>query len=148
MLRHAAPKLCRFSTDAVDQRHKNQAAQAVKFRGVTDLGPLFEIETVDVRGVPTKVFTNAPPSLRMVWEGSAAHGDRDYLVYEDERITFAEAHRQVRALAAWLRGEGVQPRDRVAIATRNYPEWVIAFWATQALGATAVPLNAWWTGRE
>ena len=98
--------------------------------------------------MPTKVFTNAPPSLRAVWEGSAVHADNDYLVYEDERITFAEAHRQVRALATWLRQAGVQQRDRVAIATRNHPEWVIAFWAAQGLGATAVPLNAWWTGPE
>jgi len=115
---------------------------------VTDLGPLFEIETVDIRGVPTKVFTHAPPSLRAVWEGSAAHGDNDYLVFEDERITFAEAHQQARSLATWLRNEGVQQRDRVAIATRNYPEWAIAFWAAQVLGAVVVPLNAWWTGPE
>ena len=115
---------------------------------MTDLGPLFEIETVDIRGVPTKVFTNAPPSLRAVWEGSAVHGDRDYLVYEDERTTFAEAHRQVRSLATWLRADGVRQGDRVAIATRNYPEWAIAFWAAQLLGAVVVPLNAWWTGPE
>ena len=115
---------------------------------MTDLGPPFEIETVDIRGVPTKVFTNAPPSLRAVWEGSAVHGDNDYLVYEDERITFAEAHRRVRALATWMRHEGVRHGDRIAIATRNYPEWAIAFWATQMLGAVAVPLNAWWTGPE
>ncbi|MEQ9162205.1 MAG: class I adenylate-forming enzyme family protein, partial [Ilumatobacter fluminis] len=31
---------------------------------------------------------------------------------------------------------------------RNYPEWVLAFWTTQAIGAVAVPLNAWWTGSE
>ncbi len=115
---------------------------------MTDLGPLFEIETVDVRGVPTKVFKHAPPSLRAVWEGSALHADKDYLVYEDERITFAEAHRQVRALANWMRDDGVQQGDRVAIATRNEPEWVVAFWAAQVLGATVVPLNAWWTGPE
>ena len=119
-----------------------------KFRGVTDVGPLFEIETVDVRGVPTKVFKHAPQSLRTVWEGSAVHAEKDYLVYEDERITFAEAHRQVRALSTWMRDDGVRQGDRVAIATRNYPEWVVAFWAAQVLGATAVPLNAWWTGAE
>jgi acyl-CoA synthetase (AMP-forming)/AMP-acid ligase II len=115
---------------------------------MTDLGPMFAIETVDVRGVPTKVFTHAPPSLRAIWEGSAAHGANDYLVYEGERTTFAEAHAQVRALATWLRDAGVQQRDRVAIATRNHPEYAIAFWAAQVLGATVVPLNAWWTGPE
>ncbi len=31
---------------------------------------------------------------------------------------------------------------------RNYPEWVLSFWATVSIGAVAVPLNAWWTGPE
>ena len=115
---------------------------------MTDAGDPFEIETVDIRGVPTKVFKHAPPSLRSIWEGSAAHGDNVYLVYGEERTTFTEAHRQVRVLAGWLADQGVSRGDRVAIATRNYPEWAIAFWATQALGGVAVPLNAWWTGPE
>jgi len=109
---------------------------------------LFEIRTVDVRGVQTKVFVNAPPSLRAIWDMSAAFADNVYLVYEDERITFADAHRMVRSVARWLTEQGVQLGDRVAIATRNYPEYAVAFWAIQAIGAVAVPLNAWWTGAE
>ena len=109
---------------------------------------MFEIQTVDIRGVPTKVFVNAPPSLRAIWEMSAAFADNVYLVYEDERITFADAHRGVRSVVRWLLEQGVQQGDRVAIATRNYPEYAIAFWAIQAVGAVAVPLNAWWTGPE
>ncbi|GII95292.1 hypothetical protein Ssi02_55230 [Sinosporangium siamense] len=38
--------------------------------------------------------------------------------------------------------------DRVALAMRNYPEWVVSFSAIMALGAVAVPLNAWWTRSE
>lgn len=110
--------------------------------------PGFEVETIDVRGVPTKVFVNAPRSLREVWDASAAHGDATYLVYGDQRITFADAHRQVRSFARWLGEQGVGQGDRVAIAMRNYPEWAVAFWATQAVGAVAVPLNAWWSGPE
>ena len=63
-------------------------------------------------------------------------------------MTFADAHRDVRAVARWLRAQGVQAGDRVALATRNLPEWVVAFWAAQAIGAVVVPLNAWWTGPE
>jgi acyl-CoA synthetase (AMP-forming)/AMP-acid ligase II len=55
----------------------------------------------------------------------------------------------VAALAHSLTGRyGVVPGDRVAIAMRNLPEWVIAFWAAVAVGAVVVPLNAWWTGPE
>ena len=112
------------------------------------IGDLFEIDVVDIRGVPTKVFRNAPPSLRMIWDLSAGFAANDYLVSGDERVTYSDAHRDVRSVARWLGEQGVQPGDRVAIATRNTPEWVVAFWAVQAIGAVAVPLNAWWTGPE
>ena len=45
-----------------------------KFRGMADaagMGDLFAIDVVDIRGVPTKVFRNAPPSLRAIWDLSA-----------------------------------------------------------------------------
>ena len=43
---------------------------------------------------------------------------------------------------------GIAKGDRVAIAMRNLPEWVVAFWAVAVAGAVVVPLNAWWTGEE
>ena len=98
---------------------------------------MFEIQTVDIRGVPTKVFVNAPPSLRAIWEMSAAFADNVYLVYEDERITFADAHRGVRSVVRWLLEQGVEQGDRVAIATRNYPEYATAPTAWIAQNAIA-----------
>ncbi|MDZ7671029.1 MAG: class I adenylate-forming enzyme family protein [Gammaproteobacteria bacterium] len=115
---------------------------------LTAPGAQFEIEEVEVRGNRIRSFTNAPPSLREVWLASAAFAERDYLVYHDERITYAEAHRQVASIACWLAEHGVQPGDRVAIAMRNYPEWLLAYWAIVAMGATVVGVNAWWVGRE
>ena len=115
----------------------------------TGPGELFEIREEDVDGARLKVFANAPPSLRALWELSAMHGDASYLVYEDRRWTFADAHRIVSALAWWLHDEvGVAKGDRVALAMRNYPEWAFAFWAAAAAGAVVVPLNAWLTGPE
>ena len=109
----------------------------------------FEIVVEDVRGVPLRVFKHAPASLRAIWDASAVHGPADFLVYEDERLTFDDAHRAVRALARRLTEDfGVRQGDRVAIAMRNYPEWAISFWASAAIGAVVVPLNAWWTGQE
>jgi long-chain acyl-CoA synthetase len=123
-------------------------AKFARMADAADMSDLFAIDVVDIRGVPTKVFRNAPPSLRSVWDLSAAFAPNDYLVYGERRLTFGECHRDVRAVATWLRNEHVQQGDRVAIATRNRPEWVVAFWAVQAIGAIAVPLNAWWTGPE
>ena len=70
-----------------------------------------------------RVFTSAPPDMRFIWEMSAGHGDKPYLVFEDEEMSYGEAHATVRSLAAYLVEQGVQPGDRVAIAMRNYPEW-------------------------
>ena len=104
---------------------------------------------MDMDGVPWRVYRNAIGSLRDVLVASLAFGDLDYLVYEQERWTYAEHGRVVAGLARHLADRfGVAKGDRVAIALRNYPEWAMAFWATQALGAVAVPLNAWWTGPE
>jgi long-chain acyl-CoA synthetase len=115
----------------------------------TGPGQLFEVVDEKVGGVPMRVFRNTPRSLREVWLGSAGHGDATYLVFEGRRVTYAEAHEEVAALAAELGGPlGVSPGDRVAIAMRNFPEWVVAFWAATCVGAVVVPLNGWWTGPE
>jgi long-chain acyl-CoA synthetase len=114
-------------------------------------GPGGRYELVDgvVDGRSYKLFKNTPPSLRFLFELSSGYGDLDYLVYEDERITFTEAWAQVGAMGALLVDRyGVQHGDRVAIAMRNYPEWIIAFQAITSVGAVAVALNAWWTTDE
>ncbi len=116
---------------------------------LTAAGQPFEVVDQVLRGVHVRAWKNAPSSLRQVLLGSLQHSDRIGLVYEDERLTYAEHFRRVAALAVHLVDDcGVTKGDRVAIAMRNYPEWSIAFWATTAIGAVAVPLNAWWTGGE
>jgi long-chain acyl-CoA synthetase len=116
---------------------------------LTAPGQTFEMEERDIRGVATRTWKNAPPSLRAVLDLSLGHGDATFLVYEDERTSFAEHYRIAATLARRLQSEfGVVKGDRVAIAMRNLPEWVMAFWAITATGAIVVPLNAWWSGEE
>ena len=115
---------------------------------LTGPGGQFEIVEQEVLGHQLRCFKNAPPSIREFWLSTAAFGERDYIVYEGERLTYAEAHRQANALAAWLFAQGVQPGDRVAIAMRNYPEWLTAYWACVSCGIAVVGMNAWWTGEE
>ena len=111
-------------------------------------GAPFEMETVPVRGVPTRVWKNAPASLAALAAVGRSHGDATFLVYEDERASFTAWHRAVAALAGELRARGVNKGDRVALISRNLPEWPVIFFATTVLGAICVPLNAWWTGAE
>ncbi|WP_420452843.1 class I adenylate-forming enzyme family protein [Ilumatobacter sp.] len=133
----------------MSETHPASGAAPAPGPATTDLGPEFEIETVTIRGIPTRVWSSAPGTLLDVWERSAEHSDRTFLVFEDERITFTDAHSRVEAIAAGLHERfGVASDDRVAIAARNLPEWALAYWATVRLGAVAVPLNGWWTGPE
>lgn len=115
------------------------------------IGPGGEFEMVDaeVRGVAMRVYAKPVRTLREVALLSALHGDQEFLIYEDYRCSYAEHHRLVCGLARALREDyGLVTGDRVAIAMRNYPEWVPVFWAIQVAGLVAVPLNAWWTEGE
>ncbi|HKY15036.1 MAG TPA: class I adenylate-forming enzyme family protein [Microthrixaceae bacterium] len=117
--------------------------------GLTASGSMFEVGEAEVQGRSTPVWAAAPSTLRDVLLGTRAHGERDFLVFGDERWTFDEHLRLVAGLAQWMaRERRVAKGDRVAIGMRNYPEFIITFWATQVLGAVVVPLNAWWTGPE
>lgn len=109
----------------------------------------FALEDREVRGVPMRVFRTGPQTLRDVLLASRMHGDAEFTVYGGDRRTFDEHFRLAAGLAHRLLGElGLAPGDRVAVAMRNYPEWAPIFWATQAAGLIAVPLNAWWTEPE
>ncbi|WP_341713599.1 class I adenylate-forming enzyme family protein [Erythrobacter sp.] len=115
---------------------------------LTAPGERFEMETVDIRGVPTRVWKNSPANLRVIAMAGRAHGERLFTIYEDERVSYASWFRAVAHLAAEFRARGVEKGDRVAIAMRNLPEWPVAFFAAATIGAICVPLNAWWTGPE
>ncbi len=116
---------------------------------LTAAGSPFELAEAQIDGRPYRVWKNAQPTLRSIIESTPAHGDKVYVVFEGERTTFAENLRRVSHVARWLvDDQGIQKGDRVAIAMRNLPEFVTAFWAAAAVGAIVVPLNGWWSGNE
>jgi long-chain acyl-CoA synthetase len=116
---------------------------------LTAPGAPYELMPCSVRGQALRCWKNVPATVRELVLQTRGHGDRVYLVYEDERLTYAQAFAHVAALAQQLVSElGIRKGDRVALAMRNYPEWPIAFWAAASVGAIVVPLNAWWTGEE
>ncbi|WP_442954952.1 class I adenylate-forming enzyme family protein [Parasphingorhabdus sp.] len=111
-------------------------------------GEPFEMEMVDIEGVATRVWKNAHPSLAALAEHARGHGDSEFLIFEDERVTYANWYRAVTALAVELQNIGVTKGDRVSLAMRNLPEWPVIFFAAASIGAIVVPLNAWWTDQE
>src|SRR5512146_2552683 len=119
---------------------------------LTAPGAPFEMETVEIRGRPTRTWKNAPATLQHCFAAGRAHGERIFLVNADpagdERVSFEAFARASIELAAHFRALGVGRGDRVAIAMRNLPEWPVAFYATHLVGGISTPLNAWWTGAE
>jgi acyl-CoA synthetase (AMP-forming)/AMP-acid ligase II len=115
---------------------------------LTAPGSRLEMDEIQIRGVATRIWKNAPPSLAFLARLSRTHGERPFTVYEDERVSFDASFRATAALAVELARRGIGKGDRVAIAMANLPEWPVAFFAIASLGAIAVPLNAWWTGPE
>ncbi|NKC00623.1 MAG: AMP-binding protein [Pseudomonadales bacterium] len=115
---------------------------------LTAPGADFEVDTIEVRGNPCRVYTNAPGSLRDLWLSSTQFAEREYLVYNEERLTYGEAHQQVANLAQNLADRGIGSGDYVAVAMRNYPEYMLAYWAILSTGAAVVGMNAWWTTPE
>jgi steroid-24-oyl-CoA synthetase len=111
-------------------------------------GQPFEVVTVEKNGLTNRVFKNAPATVRDFFD--LARGiETTFLVYEDEEWTFDKVMKEVDGLAyALVHHYGVKRGDRVGIAMRNYPEWVISFAAILSVGAISVSLNAWWTEEE
>ena len=120
-----------------------EAVQAVSAPGMP-----FEVIEVDRDGVTSRMFKNAPATLKDFF--NLARGvDATFIVYEDEEWTFSAVMSEVDALAdALVNHYGIKVGDRVGIAMRNLPEWVVSFAAILSVGAVSVSLNAWWTEDE
>lgn len=111
-------------------------------------GSPFEVQERDVDGVTNRVFVNAPATLRDVFN-NARTNEATFLVYEDEEWSFADVMLEADAVAyALVHTFGIKKGDRVGIAMRNLPEWIISFAAILSIGAVSVSLNAWWTDDE
>ncbi|MAW79931.1 MAG: hypothetical protein CMI63_06810 [Parvularcula sp.] len=112
--------------------------------------PMFKVGEAEIRGNVYRVFENAPPSLAALFaQGAATHGEKEFLIFEDERVSSAELWRRACRLAHALQDElGVKQGDKVALAMRNFPEWCVTYMAVIALGGVIVPLNAWWKDEE
>ena len=115
-----------------------------KKREITSEGGIFELENIDLDGYSYRAYKHAPQTLVDVLQGARAHGELEFIVYEGRRLSYNEFFRQVDALAASLQADyGVHKGDRVAIAMRNNPQWMISYAAATLIGAVVVPVNSW-----
>lgn len=122
---------------------------AATVAALTADGQPFALEDVSINGIDFQTYVTMPANLGAYCALMQNHGDRDFVVYREQRYSFTETWARSAALGAALQQRfGVAPGDRVAIASRNNPEWMMAFIAIVSIGAVAVPMNAWWTTEE
>lgn len=119
---------------------------------VTGNEPLFAVGEANIRGVTFRAFKNIPPNVPALMQaGWERHGNGalEYLVYEEDRYTYAEFCAEVNRMARAMQADlGLGRGDHIAIAMRNYPELLSLVLAISSLGATVVFVNAWWTTEE
>ena len=78
----------------------------------------------------------------------ALNGAADAVIAGDERLNFADLQRLSDAVARGLVERGIVKGDRVAIAMRNCPSWIITYMAALKAGAIATLVNGWWQSEE
>ena len=109
----------------------------------------FSTAQESIEGVDYTIFANAPKHLGEMFQCCLVHGELPFVVFEQERLSFVEVYQQASALAAALVQQyKIKKGERVALAMRNYPEWMISYMAVTSIGAVCVPLNSWWETDE
>jgi long-chain acyl-CoA synthetase len=101
-----------------------------------------ETETASVQGHPALVYSDRPRSVADFLLTARRWRGREFLVQGDRRITYEKHEAAVAAVAARLREQGSGPGSRVGLLGFNSIEWVVAYWAVHAVGATVVLGNA------
>ena len=110
-------------------------------------GQPYELQELAVHGCRHRVFVNAPQTLHDLYRDNLS--DLDFIIYEQQRLTFNDVYQQASMMAAAMVTDfGIEKGDRVAISMRNYPEWIVAFYAATSIGAIAVAYNALWNSGD
>ncbi len=113
-------------------------------------GRMFQLTEMESRGVTMPVIANAPPSLPLYFAYFChQHGDATFIVDGDERLSFADTYAAAKSVAeALIGGWGVQKGDRIGIAMRNAPAWIVSYMGVLMAGGVATLLNGWWQAGE
>ncbi|MDQ3075489.1 MAG: acyl--CoA ligase [Pseudomonadota bacterium] len=95
------------------------------------------------------ILTNFPATLPSFFKTFCAlNGAVEGVVAGDERLTFADLDTWSDRVALALVGRGIAKGERVAIAMRNCPGWIVSYMGALKAGAVATLINGWWQSDE
>ena len=95
------------------------------------------------------ILGNFPPTLPEFFRVFCElYAGREAVVAGNERLTFADLDRVSDRLALGIAAHGVAKGDRVAIAMRNCPAWIVSYMAILKAGGIATLINGWWEAHE
>jgi acyl-CoA synthetase (AMP-forming)/AMP-acid ligase II len=96
------------------------------------------------------IVTNLPPTLPSFFDAFCAlHADTIAVTADGERLKFPELNLHATSAAkALVSGWGIRKGDRVAIAMRNAPGWIVTYMAVLKAGGIATLINGWWQPDE
>ena len=95
------------------------------------------------------IVTNLPATLPEFFKTFCKlNAENEAVVADDERLTFADLDRISDRLANGLALRGIKKGDRVGIAMRNCPSWIVSYMAIIKAGGVATLLNGWWEAIE
>jgi len=101
------------------------------------------------QGVPADIDPSHYASLVALMEESfEKHASRVAYSFMGRDVTYAQAHRQSLALAAYLQGLGLAKGDRVALMMPNIPQYPVCVAAVLRAGLVVVNVNPLYTPRE
>ncbi|MGM0899743.1 MAG: long-chain-fatty-acid--CoA ligase [Bacillota bacterium] len=84
----------------------------------------------------------------MLEETVKVYGDKTAIIFEDEKISYRQLKDQVDLLAGAWKDLGFKKGERLGLMLANHPDYVISYYAAQALGITVVQINPMYTPRE
>ena len=95
------------------------------------------------------IVDNFPATLPELFRAFCAlNADNEAVVAGDERLTFADLDRISERVARGLAARGIAKGDRVAVAMRNCPSWILIYMGIVKAGGIATLLNGWWEPAE
>ena len=95
------------------------------------------------------IVTNFPPTIPgLLAAFSAVNAEHEAIVADGERFRFPDIAEWSHKLARALVARGIRKGDRVGIAMRNCPSWIVCYFAILEAGGIATLLNGWWEKGE